>query len=220
MPSPPDERALKNLVQTKFAHPDRITIQGVQSRVKPLTLAALLSLALSQAPATLTDPEAYAVYSALIATDSFVRGARPTELLIQGATDAGGTVRCAPSGPDLSGPWVEALTDLNAQRGKTELFERQFSLPVAYRFETRETLQSFFTAAGPGWDAFHAAYPKSRGFIRLSAVGFDRPHQHAIVHMAHSCGGLCGESAYHFLQRTTHGWDEVRLKVNPCLVVS
>lgn len=190
--------------------------------MKPPTLAALLSLALfSQTPATLTDPDAYAVYSTLIPTDSFVRGAQPTELVIQGATDARGTAWCAPSGPDLSGLWLEALNDLNERQRRSEVFERRFSLPMAYRFETRETIESVFAAAGPaGWEAFNAAYPKSKGFIRLSAVGFDATRQHAIVHLAHSCGGLCGEAAYHFLKRRTFGWDEVRLKVNACFVVS
>jgi hypothetical protein len=190
--------------------------------MKAPALAGLLAIAvLCQSPATLTDPDAYAVYSALIPADSFVHDARPTELLIEDATDARGTARCAPSGPDLSGPWLEALTDFRTQQGTPKSFERQFTLPVAYRLETREAIQSFFAVAGPsGWDAFYAAYPNSRGFLRLSAVGFDKAHEHAIVQMGHSCGGLCGETGYHFLQRTTNGWHEVHLQVNACFVVS
>jgi hypothetical protein len=78
-----------------------------------------------------------------------------------------------------------------------------------------------FTSAGPmGWDAFYGAYPKSRGYLRVSAVGFDKAHDHAIVYMAHACGGLCGQAGYHFLERTADGWKGACLDVSTCMVVS
>jgi|SRR5579872_33371 len=193
--------------------------------MRHLAVLALLSVSLFAQPSgVLTDPDAYAVYNAVIPSDSFVRSAQPSELLIQDTTEVAKPMSksCLPSGPELTGPWLETLNDFRAQHVTAKFLDRQFSIPMAYRFESRDTIQSFFTnTAGPiGWEAFYAAYPKSRGFLRLSAVGFDQAHEHAFVYMADACGGLCGEGAFHFLLRTADAWKEVRLNVDTCWWVS
>jgi hypothetical protein len=146
---------------------------------------------------------------------------RPSELLIQDSTEVDSPFfkRCVPSG--LTGTWVEALNDFKTQQVSAKFLDRAFSLPFPYRFESRDTIRSFFIPAGPmGWDVFYATYPKSRGYLQVSAVGFDKAHEHAIVYMAHSCGGLCGQGGYRFLERTAGGWTEARLNVADCGWVS
>jgi hypothetical protein len=192
--------------------------------MKHAAFAALLSaVALAQPSGSITDPDAYAVYNAVIRSDWLLRVAHATELLIEDATvnESPSFKQCVPAGPDMKGAWADALNEFKTQQTTAKFLDRQFSLPVAYRLESKDTIRSFFTAAGPmGWDGFHATYPNAHGYLELSAVGFDKTHEHAIVYLAHSCGRLCGEGSYHFLERKADAWTEVRLNVSSCMWVS
>ena len=191
--------------------------------MRPFALAFLAAVALlAQPSSTVTDPDAYAVYNAVIPSDSMIRGAHPTELLIQDTTELRSHPQgCLPSGPGLTGVWQDALDDYLLQNDITKHVMQQFKLPLAYRLESKQTIQGFFTASGiDGWKTFFATYPKARGFLQVSAVGFDKTHTHALVYMAHTCGGLCGEGGYHFLERADFGWGEVRLDVKACMWAS
>jgi hypothetical protein len=176
----------------------------------------------SQGPNTLVDPDSYAVYNALIPSDWLVRVAHASELLIQNTTqsDSPFLSGCVPRGPRLTGPWLEAMNVFRAQQTTAKSLDRQFSLPVPYRLESRETIQSFFNSRDPSWERLHATYPAAKGYLVVSAVGFDKAHEHAVVYLAHSCGGLCGEGGYHFLERAPDGWREVRLNARNCNWVS
>jgi hypothetical protein len=192
--------------------------------MKHFALALFLASAVPLQPSgVVTDPDAYAVYNAVIPSDSFVRDAHAKELLIQETTrlpDPTGKY-CFPSGPDLTGPWAAALANLKQQNAETKTLLRRFTSPMPYRLIPKETLDGFFNAAGiDGWGAFHASYPDARGFLQVSVVGFDETHERAIIHLSHSCGSLCGEGRYHFLVRTANGWSEPRLNINGCFVVS
>ena len=186
-----------------------------------LSAGLLLSLGMTHAQSPLTDSDAYAVYDAIVPSDSLVREAHAKELLIQDITRLLTDKYCSPQGPDLIGPWAAAAANLKKENVEPKSLVRQFGLPVPYRLIPKETLDGFFNAAGIyGWDAFHTTYPDAHGFLLVSAVGFDDKHEHAIVYMSHSCGGLCGEGRYHFLQRTPDGWKEANPRINGCFVVS
>ena len=100
---------------------------------------------------TRIDLDAYAVYSALIPSDWLLRVAHASELLIQNTTEVDSRVlgRCLPSGRAVTGPWLEALNDFEAQHTTAKSLDRKFSLPVPYRFESRDSIQPFFIARGP-----------------------------------------------------------------------
>jgi hypothetical protein len=185
-------------------------------------LAVLVAPALLQ-PQVITDPDAYAIYNALIPFSSLIRTQGAKELVIQATTRVlgPGGYECFPSGPQLTGAWEEALISLKVQNAKPNDLAWQFSVPVTYRLVSEENIMSYFTPTSRGdWSAFHADYPLAKGFIRLSAVGFDSVHQHAIVHMSHGCGGLCGESRYYFWERKPDGWKPAKLEASDCFVVS
>lgn len=150
----------------------------------------------------MTDADAYTVYDAIVPSDWLIQTAHATELLIQDMTEGDNRFmkQCAPTGPGLTAPWQEALSDFNNENASAKSLTAQFSLPVPYRLESKDAIRAFFTSAGPsGWGEFHNACPNTKGYLQLSAVGFDKARDHAIVYMAHWCGGLCGEAAYHFV---------------------
>src|SRR5215471_19364376 len=101
-----------------------------------LTLPAVVMLVL-QPTGTITDPQAYDVYNVVIASDWLVQVAHATELLIQNTTEVPAPMKqaCFPSGPDLIGPWAEALSMLKGQNATSQTLARQFTLPVAYQLE-------------------------------------------------------------------------------------
>jgi hypothetical protein len=185
-------------------------------------LAVLVTPTLVQ-PQVITDPDAYAIYNMLIPRSSLVRTQGAKELVIQATTEVlgPGGQTCFPSGPELTGAWEEALISLKAQNAEPHDLAWQFSLPMRYRLVSEETIMSYFTPTSPGdWDAFHSDYPLAKGVLRISAVGFDSAHQHAIVHMSHGCGGMCGEGRYYFLERKTDGWKLATLKADSCSIIS
>ena len=175
-----------------------------------------------QAPGTLIDPDTYAVYNVLIPSDWLLRVAHASELLIQDTTEVDSPLvrGCLPSGPEVTGPWLEALSEFKTQQTTSRALDRQFSLPVPYRFESRDTILSFCVKAGPLWEGFHAAHPQAKGYLTVSAVGFDKTHKHALAYMAHFCNMLCGQGGYHFVERAPDGWREVRVNGNNCMWVS
>jgi hypothetical protein len=180
-------------------------------------------LALWVAPSPLTDPDAYAVYAAVIPSQWPVEAAHATRLVIQDTTEiAMYAVRpCYPEGPDIKGPWEAALTDFKQQNTQSWALMQQFPLAIPYDLVRRDDLEEFFKARGIlGWDDFNAAHPDAKGYIQMSAVGFDTTKMKAIVFVAHHCGGLCGAGQYHFLERQQDRWTEVRPNVRACSWVS
>src|SRR5690242_13080466 len=130
--------------------------------MRHLLVVGLIAIALPPQPTgTLTDPDAYAVYNALIPSNWLIRQAHAKELLIQDTTRLAGLAGevCFPTGPDLIGPWALAAANLKQQNAGPKLLVQEFNLPVRYRLETKGTIDSFFKGVGPfGWDTFHATY--------------------------------------------------------------
>ncbi len=167
----------------------------------------------------LTDPEPYAVYSAVIPTAWPVRVAHATRPLIQDTTEIGHLSQppCYPEGAGIEGPWAAALADFKQQNAQRWALRQQFQINLPYDLERKEDIDVFFAAHGlDGWKDFNTAHPDAKGYFVLSAVGFDAAKSRAIVYVAHHCGGLCGQGNYHFLERQEGTWKEVRLNVRTC----
>jgi hypothetical protein len=70
--------------------------------------------------------------------------------------------------------------------------------------------------AGAVWNEFHRRYPRAKGVLGVSAVGFDTGRTAAIVYSEVSCGALCGTGSFTYFRRTTHGWDRVEAGIPNC----
>jgi hypothetical protein len=74
---------------------------------------------------------------------------------------------------------------------------------------------------GPVWDAFHGRYPDAKGYVEVSAVGFDAERKRAIVYIAHYCGFMCAAGSHHLLEKVDGVWKTVKLpEVEMCYWVS
>ncbi|HEY7285781.1 MAG TPA: hypothetical protein VH497_10080 [Vicinamibacterales bacterium] len=189
-----------------------------------LMLTLLLWQTVAAPPKPLVDPDAYAVYAAVLPSNWLVRTGHATRLVIQDTTEIAdfAASHCYPKGADIdNGAWTAALDDFKAQNAEPLALLNQLTLDRPYELVPGDHLRSFFKTAGvDGWENFMAAYPDASGYIQLSAVGFDRDKTKAIVYVAHHCGGLCGKGTYHFLERQQGQWRQVSPNVQTCMWVS
>jgi hypothetical protein len=168
------------------------------------------------------DPDAYAVYDAIVVNEWPVRIAKAGKLVIQAETSdypaIGGNngICLTPAVGEEStlGPLIEAYAEANK---RTSLLRRKFDLPYGYEIVPQETIAAIFKEKGPaGWKDFYKKYPNSGGSIELSAVGFNSDKTLALVYVGHSCGGLCGGGTYHLLKKTDGKWSEIKWNGGSC----
>jgi hypothetical protein len=56
------------------------------------------------------------------------------------------------------------------------------------------------------WKDFTKKYPNAAGFTIVSAIGFNAPHNQALVYVGNSCGLLCGNGYVVLLDKKKEKW--------------
>ena len=176
-----------------------------------------------RAPVPVDDPEAYAVYASVLHGEWPVRVARAKTLVFQRESVTNRT--CMPSGKPLEVEWRPVLESFWVENTGTRTIRAGFNLGISYvvvpSVEIQSALRSGADALNFGWDGFYKRYPDSGGFLTVSAVGFDRLKQRAMVYMAHSCGSLCGGGTHHLLEKVEGVWREAHVAgLSQCAWVS
>jgi hypothetical protein len=177
----------------------------------------LLSIPLVQGstPRELTDPEAYRVYAALLPDEWTVQSAHAETLVFEEETSMSGPCSL-PSGGALETEWRDVLDDFRQRNATPMRLRPGMALGIPYLVVSRASLQALFATVGEeragGWTTFYDMYPRSGGYMTISAVGFNVQKTRAMVYIGHSCGNLCGGGTYHFLEKSSRGWREVKLR--------
>lgn len=173
-------------------------------------------------PTKYEEPEAYAVYAAVIVDEWPVRVAKADKLVIQSETSDfpsygnDGDVCLKPDRTDEAtlGTLVKAYREANKS---PVLLTQEFDLPLEYVLIPRQTVLDFFKEKNiEGWKDFYAKYPNSGGIINVSAVGFNADKTLALLYVGHSCGGLCGGGRYHLMSKVDSKWNELQWKGTTC----
>jgi len=167
----------------------------------------------SDGPAlTVSDPDAYEVYSTILPLEWPIRHAHAKQPLVLNETR---TYRmCLRPGPESDSRIAPAIADYLKVNDKTWLFDRKFHIEDDYDLISSQQIKS---ALGDGqWDKFHERYPNSRGWIELSAVGFNPDKTVAVVYMGHYCGPLCGGGGFYVLEKKDGKWVYLELKGESC----
>jgi hypothetical protein len=161
------------------------------------------------------DPDAYAVYAVLLASQ------KEKFLVIQSE------LSCAPNGSssgiegaaEFKKVWGVAVEDYERQFRQKRSLVRNFSLDVPYQLLPKADIMLAFklppgtkAQLGEGWLKFYSKCPEARGYYYFSAVGFDENKTHAIVQTNNWCGILCGGGYPHFFDKTDGNWHEVSVK--------
>jgi hypothetical protein len=159
----------------------------------------------STEPAAYSVSEAYEVYSAIFESVF----TEPEQLVILnetfphkcGATPNKGAINVA-----------GAAADYLAVNEHTFRLKRNFQVSKPYALISIDELKSL-TSAGP-WGKFFAMYPKSGGYINLSAVGFNQSKTTAVVAYDLVRGLNSGNGEFRTLQKVDGKW--VRETVGHC----
>jgi hypothetical protein len=77
------------------------------------------------------------------------------------------------------------------------MLRRKFQLPKPYEVVPERTIRLLSKVHSSGF------------IVVFSVVGFNRTKTQAVVHTESSCPGLCGTSAYHFLEKVDNKWKTV-----------
>lgn len=152
--------------------------------------------------------EAYRVYEAIIPNEESYSFAKGT-LVIQSETDSlgGNTHGCLSD--DAARKFKAAAADFATVSSKSWTLQSKFRLSKPYQLVPSTAIQQYFKEQGPlGWSKYYKEHPESGGFITLSAVGFNKAKNLAIVHAGSSCGGLCGSWRFHLLEKIEGKWKE------------
>ncbi len=188
-----------------------------------VALSAAVVVRAGQIPAAETvieDPDAYAVYASLIARDPRMSdGGRAKRLVVQRETVTNNA--CTVSGGALETDWKPVVDDFKIQNAHVRFVMPDRDLRVPYVVVPRKDIMAFFRKTGGNWPEFYRRYPDSGGYIEMSAVGFDRSKTRAMVYVAHSCGGLCGNGADHLLEKVDGVWHDANVPgITSCMWIS
>lgn len=151
--------------------------------------------------------DAYDVYSVLLPHEESFEFAKGT-LVIRQETVSNpdkASVPCVTA--DAARRFKDAIADYNGVNRSQWLLQRRFQIDKPYEIVSSDTISLVFKEAD--WDTFYARYPKSGGYIVMSAVGFDKDRTLAVVYTGSSCGGLCGRWGLHLLRKLEGKWKVV-----------
>jgi len=78
---------------------------------------------------------------------------------------------------------------------------------------TAKETNRIFNPSGTSWKGFVQKYPHAAGFTLLSAIGFNEPHDQALVYVGNSCNLLCGSGHFVLLERKHNRWSVVKTAI-------
>src|SRR5262245_49864995 len=158
------------------------------------------------------DADAYEVYSAILPSDWTWRVANAKTIVIRIQTT--GYHMCLRPEPESERIIGDAISEYIKLNEKPWMFQKHFGIEKQYELISSDELKSIFEQGG--WEKFYERYPDSRGWIDLSAVGFNSDKTVAVVYMGHHCGSLCGGGGFHVLQKKNDKWVPLVWKGSTC----
>lgn len=176
------------------------------------------------------DQIGYEVYSAVLSFEA-ARLPKPANLVIRQETlrnfgalldtdpPYGTCLRPDGESAKLIGPAVEDHVRVNKTKWQ---LQKKLKLEIPYNLISSEKVFSIINPMTDkeDWKEFYKRYPNSKGFIDLSAVGFNADKSVAVVSLGRWCGGLCGEGGYYVLQKKDGKWIQMEWTGSRCSWIS
>ncbi len=188
-------------VESSFGQTKKTTKKSPKKKITATQTSKKKETTTSTSP-QITDDE-YTVYIAILGKDTDMFVVRDKS----GVDDFGG------SGDDLKQNFdelkPETIEDFKSKNKESSRLEKKFPTKNNYVLISDEELKKFFDKR-LNWEGFYKKYPKSGGFSTISRVGFSNDGRQALVFVAHSCGGLCGEGNYYFLKNNNGEWKVIK----------
>lgn len=181
-------------------HPRRRLLVGA------LTLIALPLAA--QAPETVTDPEAYALYSILVPPywDRRMEG-RGQPFPLQRETEAASHNCESPKAPNEE--WQSVVADFHKQNAHVQLLQPLMTMEIPYRLIPRAEIDADDARLAVKYPGTYQSRPESMEYAAVSAVGFNGDKSKAILYVR-----LRGQGDIYFMERREGKW--VRASIPSC----
>lgn len=208
-----------------------------------LSLALLIGIAPSWSHGSgelraVVDPDAYAVYSAILPQVTMVKHMKATSYVIN--SDTWSLDMCLVPDEESRTLMEDAISSYIEQNAGPWRLLEQFTLALPYELCPSQVIRGYRWAAMLQAELYHRKqvdaasdepdssktvtfedrFPGARGFIRLSAVGFNKDKTVAVVGIQVSCGPLCGGSGFHVLQRHGDTWIPLKWSGLECSTMS
>jgi len=156
------------------------------------------------------DLDAYEVYSVLLPKE-VPTWSKSKLILIQQETDKETEPiqerKCFRPGYRFQDKYADLLADYNARNNHSWLLEPRFRIDKPYRVIPQSRLEP--ASRANSWEQFEKHFPDSFGYLTVSAVGFNKERNEALVQTSHACGNRCGGGRYHILLKGKTGWTDV-----------
>jgi len=174
----------------------------------PIVFLFIITAATAQkSPAThpYDDADAYEIYSLLLPYEESYGFAEATLLIQENTVDN-----------DISGA---CLTQVDAAKFKGVIAGYRRIYKEKWVLQRRFEMGKLYRLVAPTAISALPDRPQSAvSYVRMSPVGFNRKKTQAVVFVESSCGGLCGHSQFHFLQKSHGKWSEIPVAM--CVVDS
>jgi hypothetical protein len=184
--------------------------------MKVLHAAAVgMALLAGQGPAgpIVDDPEAYAVYAAVLALESTGAIEPPATIAIEGRTTA--YELCAAWERSLPGGWEAALESYRRENAEVRLLLEGVDLGVPYLLVTSAAYEALLMESTGDANRVYSRFREETSFS-FSAVGIDRTNRRAIVMMRRSCEPGCGAGKHVLLEKHDGRWTAIRTEPAAC----
>lgn len=186
-----------------------------------------------------TDPDAYAVYSAVLpqmwpwvqldarhlvireTTKARVVCSAPDKNAPGGETSKGTNpdgAAAASAASDKSAPdsTASAVEQYNRVNRHSWLLSRKLNISRTYTLIGGAELERIAHHEIGAWDLFFERHADSGGWIQFSAVGFSPDKKTAVVYAEYACGRQCGDGALYLLHKHGDRWTVTEPPTNSC----
>ena len=147
------------------------------------------------------DPEAYAVYAAVLPAGPDAKRRQPTRYVVRRES-----VRCTLTGEPEDPAWRPVIANYATANAQLRVLREGFSLGRPYTVVPQAEIEALFVPVEQGWARFFERYAGVQGYDAMSAVGFDTAKTLAVVSVENHCHYLCGHGRTVFLRKTSGAW--------------
>ena len=165
-----------------------------------------------------TDPDAYAVYSAVLPHVWLWTQLDPQHVAILVVTKP--HVVCIPPSAEKHSPVDSAIAQYNQINQHVWILQSHLHLDRSYTLISPGELAGIQHHEIGAWDLFFEHHSGSEGWIQLSAVGFSADKKTAVVYASYQCGLRCGGGNFYLLRKKGNQWQIADPLKNSCAAQS
>jgi hypothetical protein len=154
------------------------------------------------------DPEAYAVYAAVLPMIWNWELHEPKSLIFReetvfSATESTDTL-CVKGDKKFYSMWGSTLKAYVTANQVPRRLLRMFPVDKTYILVPERELNELIRKSR--WQNFYARYPDAKSYVSMSSVGFNAQKNKALLTMTYNCGMLCMEGTYYLMEKQNGSW--------------